>query len=503
MILFAALILSACKKQWDQRTKATDQNLNVNLMQEIKANSDLSTFAGFLERTGLDKELAGSKTYTVWAPTNEALQGLADSIAKVDSNLVKFVKNHITTQAYLTTGIQGSIRLRTLYGKNVSFTPTMVEDANITSADNYVSNGVLNVIDKPLTPRKNIAEYIRSLSDIGILQRDYIKGQDTSYVDTALATIDHLDEHGKPVLVAGTGEVNLNKYFTKVAALNNEDSTYTYFVLADNGFNNQVNKVTPYFATTDADTTKMLATFNVLKDVAVRGKVEEADLPATLQSVMGVNVPINKANIVRTYEASNGIVYVVNDINFALSDKIPTITIQGENPIFYLRTDKGGNVSIRYKIDTTTNLPYNDIRITNTGTKAYYAAYNVGALNTCEYKVVYHIINDTVTTHTPAPGVLQESIAFGPTTGITVAANVRTVQMAVTYPYFDVAPNYYNEVEATNPGAKAGYSIGVQNGHLNVLAYRSLYMYMIGANNTTSGLNDVLLDYIKLIPVLP
>ena len=68
MSLLAILMLSACKKKWDQRDKLTNQQLNVTLMQQIKANANLTTFARLLVKSGYDKELSSSKNFTVYAP---------------------------------------------------------------------------------------------------------------------------------------------------------------------------------------------------------------------------------------------------------------------------------------------------------------------------------------------------------------------------------------------------------------------------------------------------
>jgi hypothetical protein len=72
-VLLGVLAFTACKKQWDQRDAIVDQQLNVNLLQQIQANSNLSIFAGYIVKIGFDKVLSASKTYTVWAPTNAAL----------------------------------------------------------------------------------------------------------------------------------------------------------------------------------------------------------------------------------------------------------------------------------------------------------------------------------------------------------------------------------------------------------------------------------------------
>jgi len=512
VILLGALVMSACKKQWGQRDAVTDQQLNVNLMQQIQANSNLSTFASYLIKIGYDKLLSGSKNYTVWAPTNAALASIDPAVVADTAQLHVFVNNHIANLTYLTTTIQGgTIRIRTLNGKNVTFTPTTVEDANITSFNQYVSNGVLDVIDKALTPKLNIAQFIRSLTTVGLQQQAYVVRNDSTYVDTTKATVSSINPTtGKPILVPNTGVVTVNKYYNKVAAINNEDSTYTYFVLTDAAYTNERNKVSKYFATVtnSVDSTfNLLAGFNVLKDVVVRGLVSPANLPASLTSVNGIPVPIDKTAIVQTYNASNGIVYVMSAMNFDITTKIPTITIEGEKASFYIRSDFTTSqlLNNRLKLDNN-GVQYHDLTIKGSTFAVPFAAYKLTNLNTCQYKVVIRAPNDTAVTHIPAPGNMSERITFGQITAITNSGGTQTPVTAVTYPYQTLTPYIYTEVQQTPATAGtvvAGQTINVVNGNLNVLKITSINMYVMGANSTTANANNVLVDYIKLIPILP
>jgi len=538
MLLFAALVFAGCKKQWDQRDAIVDQQLNVNLFQQIQANGNLSVFAGYLTKIGFDKVLAGSKTYTVFAPTNAALATMDPTIVADTAQLHLFVASHIANQAYLTTGITTPfVRVRLLTGKNSTFTPTTIDDANITSANQYVSNGVLNVIDKALSYRLNISQYARSLTTSASLQAAYIARNDSSFVDTTKATVDHINPAtGKPVLVPNTGVVALNKYFNKVAKLDSEDSLYTYIVLTDAALTAEENKVKSYFVTSSTDTTvNILSGFNVLKDVAIRGLITPASLAAgvnTFKSVNGVNVPINTASIVSTYIASNGIVYVMSACNFNVADKITPIIIQGEQASFY-KQGTGSN-QLRLRSDLTPNFPpqYRDL-LNNSGTvSGYFAAYKLTGMYTCQYKVVIRAINDTVFTKAPsvalvspataptgwtqggvAPAAVNdnyvpynysESIKFGQITAAINTAGVYAITTAVNYPYKNVPPYFYGEISMGNAATGtvvAGQTINMVNGNLNVLKYNSINMYLVGQTSASANLGTIIADYIKLIPI--
>lgn len=513
LLLLITFALSACKKQWDKQTEITDQQLNKTLMQQIQENSNLSTFAGYLTKLGYDKVLSASRTYTVWAPDNQALQSVDPATVADTAKLRLFVANHIANQTFLTTAPQPSLRVRTLNGKNVTFTATTVDDVTITQANQYVNNGVLHIISQPLTPRLNIFDYIKSLSNVGALQKAYLQRQDSTYVDTSRATVASINPAtGKPILVPNTGVVTRNRYFTRVANLSSEDSTYTYFVLTDDAYNAERNKVSRFFTTVtnSQDTTmNILAAYNVLKDVAVRGIVKPADLPGTLVSVNGVNIPINKSAIVQTYNASNGIVYVMNSLNFKLEDKITPIIIEGERPSFYARTDRNSNIFIRARQDPNTLQKFNDIMIRGTDLPAsFYAAYKLSNLYTCRYRVIWRALNDIA--FTTGAVDFQQRLTFGQITATTVDNGTIVSNPTVTYPYTGVGYLRYAELELTGAtlatGTSTNATLNVAGGMLNVTKYASVNMYAQGSTtaytSANADRNAMTLDYVKLIPIL-
>lgn len=532
-LLLITIALSACKKQWDERTEAVDQQLDKNVVQQIQENGNLSTFSGYLTKLGYDKLLAGSKTYTIWAPTNQALQGIDPATVNDTAKLKKFVNNHIASQVYLTTAPKPTMRVRTLGGKNVTFTSTTVEDAQITTANQYVSNGVIHVIDKAIPPKMNISEYIRSLNGVADKHKAYILRNDTNYVDTSKATVQSYDpKTGKPILVPGTGLVSINKYFNRVASLANEDSTYTYFVLTDAAYDAERNKVSKYFATvTNSEDTTMniLAGFNVLKDAAVRGMVPQTGLN-NLVSVNNVPVPAAATAVVQSYSASNGMVYVVNSLPFDIKNKITEIVIQGEQPSFFARTDARGSMFYRSRRDKN-GLTLNDIMIGTTATLPanFFAAYKLPNLYTCQYKIVVRAINDISFT---TPTDIVESFNFGQITAPTISGGTIAPNDVVKFPAQRMGPVSFNGVplvnwdEVTLPTpanksatslltpptniaggnptttATAANTINLTNGNLTVLKRTSINMYVIGANATAANTNNITFDYVKLVPII-
>lgn len=484
LVLFAT-IFASCKNQFDKHDAVSNSALTTNLMEQINQNSNLSKFSQYLVQTGYDKIISSSKTYTVWAPTNAAFQSVDPAILSDTAKLRLFIGNHISNQSYTTTMAGAGLRIKMLNGKNTTFTTTTFETARIVQGNQYVANGILHVIDAAIIPKLNIWDYVNSLTTAGLLQKAYLVSQNYTYQDTSLATVTGVGANGKPILKPGTGIVNKNHYLDQTQNLQNEDGQFTYIVLTDAAYTSETNKVLKYFATSTTDSTANLAAFNVTKDLILPGVIAQANLPDTALSTNNVKVPVLKgANIVQTYNASNGIVYVMSSVNYRLVDKITPIVIQGENPSYFPTSTQVPNFKYRLRVDPN-GVPYKDLFIESiTGTTlpaAYYAGYKVNGAYSVSYRVYERAINEQISTATATTQAAP--IIFSQTLNIYSPYNPVT-----TFGPLAVAYLNYNEVPlGTYTLSRYGY-INITN---------------VGANNTTAGMNSTSLDYLKLVPILP
>ena len=492
LLLLIVAVATSCKSKFDSHDAVTNGVLTSSLLDQINQNPNLSKFSQYLTQKGYDKIIAASKTFTVWAPTNAAFTAVDASILSDTGKLKQFIGNHITNQSYTTGMASPSLRLKTLNGKNATFTQTQFENANIITANLYVGNGILHIIDAAIIPKLNIWEYVNSLTKVGANQLTYLVSQNYSYQDSSLATVTGVTATGKPILKPGTGIVFKNRYLDQTANLKDEDKQFTYIVMTDASYDAENNKVSKYFATSTADSTAKLTAFNVTKDLVIPGAYTPTALPDTLLSINNVKVPVSRGvYVVQSYAASNGIVYVMSNTNFKLVDKIPTITIQGENPAFFSRTDRGGATGYRLRNDPS-GIPYKDIYIATNGntvlTAAFYAAYTISNANSVTYKVYERAINEQVTTPTPATATVplipsvpvlfaQQLSVFSPFSPLPTSFGFQTVAYL----------NYSEVLIGTFTNTRYGYLRFTNN----------------GANVATANLNSITLDYLKLVPVLP
>jgi len=468
-VLFTLALFTffGCKDEWEEHTGITDPEVSLTLLQKIQQNPELSKFHDFLVQTRYDKVLESSKKYTVWAPNNQALQNLDAAIVSDTAKLRQFVGNHIVTQAYFTNMPNPELRLKSLNGKYVKFYPAKLEDAEIVIANQYVSNGVVHVISKPVLPKQNVWEYILSTN---YKLKDYVLSLDHLVLDAALAEQTGVEPlTGKPIYKPGTGLVSKNRLFEKTGHLANEDQEYTFILLTDAALDTERNKLKPYTKAATADSTEQLASLYVVKDLAFKGLYTPENLPDMLTSADGVKVPINKSAIISYQYTSNGIVYVMSAANVPLQDKILPVRVEGEAPTGFSRTDKSGNIAYRLRKDPNTGAMFNDIYISNHKIPLFHVRYDVPEVYSVKYKVYWVAPNDvqTVTFKQRFAVTNPESMAF---------------------PETEVKLDVYSEVYI---------------GEFTASELSDMSFYIVAADNGVDQTNSINLDYFKLVPQLP
>ena len=171
-VSMSILLFYGCKKLTEEHNAVTDDSLDKTLAEVISSDADLSTFSKYLLQTGYDKVISSSKNYTVFAPVNSALATLDAAIVNDPVKLKKFVGNHIAIQLYSTRNVTSLTRIIMLSGKYNNMQSSKIEEANITVADKYASNGILQVVDKMLPALDNSWEFISTNTAAPVKQKD-------------------------------------------------------------------------------------------------------------------------------------------------------------------------------------------------------------------------------------------------------------------------------------------------------------------------------------------
>ena len=470
--LFFVMVFSQCSKKWDKHNAITNNALNNNLAEAISNTPNLTKFSDLLVKSGYDKIISSSKTYTVWAPTDQALQSLDPSITSDSVKLKMFVANHITNQSYLA-GSGGDQRIKMLNGKYITVSTNKFDSANIVTANAYSNNGIFHIIDKYIPRMDNIWEFVNNTT-VAPLMKSFLQSLNRNAFDPSIAKQTGVNPTtGLPVYDTATGTVVRNNFLDSVINVSDETSEYTLILLTDGSFTAEMNKLMPWFVTSTTDSTTRLSGVWLVKDLAFKGVYTAAQLPDTLMSQYGVKVPINKSAITASYRTSNGIVHVMSQVNFNLKDKFPPIYIQGEKPTGFA-ADRRGNTFYRVRFNPVTGQNFNDIMITNYGFANYYIRYAVKGLNSMRYNAYWVAVNDLQTTplwqQRLANGFVRNDTAF-----------------VTTLPAVTIAYNDYNEV-----------FLGQFT--FTTFANRDFLVYGPTTSSTTGNNNAITLDYIKLEP---
>lgn len=399
-ILLVALIVVtgiwSCQK-WDAHNGVNTPALNETLLEQINKNASLSKFSEYLAKTGLDKELSSSKNYTVFAPVNEALATLSAEVINDTAQLKAVLKNMIASQQYFTRNAADSIRVPMLNGKRVFFYNKKFDDANITQADIFVRNGVLHIIDKAITPLPNLWDYVVG-SAATYTQNAYISSLNFLQQDRSKAVLDSINPiTGDSVYKPNTGMVTVNTFKTKICDIAAEDSLFTFIILANSGFNSEVDRIKPFFQSKDASIANNNASFFVVKDLVISGMYLPSQLPSALLSKFNVHVPIDASKIIESHKVSNGMVYVLSDAACDMAEKIPALKVEGEYPstVSSVESKYTSKIFFRDRMNPFTGVPFKDIYL-NLGSSGanYYVEYQTNGLLTAKYKVYWVAFSD-------------------------------------------------------------------------------------------------------------
>lgn len=521
-----AILFAGCSKKWDEHNEVTNPILNQKLLDKINADPELSKFSEFLVSTGYDSVLASSKTFTVWAPTNAALQAVDPALIDTKDELKLFVGNHLANQTYLTIATApASIRVRTLNGKNVTFSATAVDGVPLASKDFYVGNGVLHTISTAIIPKVNAWEYLMSTTGI---QKDELVKLNFTFFDATKAEETGVDANGNTIYKPGTGFFTRNAYLNSVN-ISNEDSVYTYIILTDAAFVAERAKLTKYYKLgvdplTTMDSTAVYTNRSIIKDLAFKGVLDKDNFPASAYSVGdSVRFHLDKSAIVETKQVSNGVVYVMNSINYDMIGaggtydpytKIKPILIQGEN--INNNTDfLSVKANTRPTRRDNNGVIFTQLQVENHATASYWARYRPSAINSTTYKVVWRVVreNNLVPAAAASPLVAGSDLVYSP---MRVA-----FKSSIITPGFNLIPKpgvvpvlNSNGQQAVDANGKLRFAPDYEERTLGQYAVDKYYattfkfgnesrlpIYLVGNTSTANGQNTLLLDYIKLIPI--
>ncbi len=309
--LVAALSLTSCSDDWDNHYDRNESAASESVLEMVEADPQLSTFAKMLEISGYKELLGSSQTFTVFAPTNDALASV--DLTDVDE-VKRIVANHMArfNNSTATSATQG---VKMFNGKRFFFTDGGFGGASLLQTDKIARNGILHVVSSQIPYIYNLREYIdthASTSDIAA----FIRRFDEKRLDVDASVAIGVDENGQTVYDSVLIDFNpiFNTPVRGLGAIADEDSVFSMIIPDNAAWQQAYERISPYFKVYNADQAvadsiaDVQTSLAILSDLVYRAEVTDPAAFPMLMSTTGseiTDVPSLFAGTNRI-QASNG-----------------------------------------------------------------------------------------------------------------------------------------------------------------------------------------------------
>lgn len=141
--------------------ESTPAETSQDIVALASGNDDLSTLVQAVTAAELVETLQGDGPFTVFAPTNEAFEGLGDTLTTLlepenKDDLANVLTYHVVPGELMAADLEDGQQLETVQGETLEVSiegdEVKVGDATVVTADVDASNGVVHVIDTVLQP---------------------------------------------------------------------------------------------------------------------------------------------------------------------------------------------------------------------------------------------------------------------------------------------------------------------------------------------------------------
>lgn len=369
------LMLSACQdNDWDDHYGIDNSNTaTMSVMQTLEANTDYSEFCKVIKEQHLDTLLNSDQSFTVWAPTNNAMAAFVS-----DGNDVEhFLQNHINRYVYSAADLTDTInvRIKMLNGKFQNFAKggegLTFSDIALTGNDYAATNGLIHTLSKVAPFYLNIYESIKENVGKTDSLSHYLQSFDEYTFDKSNSTATGKNELGQ--LVYDSVFVYSNPWMKKYGDLYKEDSIYTVIVPDNECWKAAYAETSKYFRTfgtlVDAkestlkvptrtyevddqladSLTRAYAIQNMASNLVFRGKTDFSAAPGDSLVATSGNVfhhPIDLLAGANAETVSNGTIWHASQWNYQPEDCfLKEIVVEAEDT--KNRTDAYANVFSR------------------------------------------------------------------------------------------------------------------------------------------------------------
>ena len=248
------VMMAGCSEWDDHYDDSSFQTVNssATLWENLSVieGDQFSKFANLAKKVGYDTILTATQTYTVWAPTNDAITNYDELMQMSEDRLrEEFVENHIARNSYPASGAVDK-RVIMLNNKVNRFSGDLgkylLNDSPILKENIPSKNGVIHALygEMPFLPNiyqsldtldERISDFSRFYHSFDHSQLNLAKSTPGPVVDGELTYLDSVTEKWNDL------------YSRCNAYINVEDSNYTMIVPSNKGFENALSRIRKYF----------------------------------------------------------------------------------------------------------------------------------------------------------------------------------------------------------------------------------------------------------------
>ncbi|MBR3286408.1 MAG: fasciclin domain-containing protein [Bacteroidales bacterium] len=347
-LVSSMMVLASCNDDWDERTSLIDPSLSdTDLWEEVSEQSNLSIFKEILTKTGYAQYLSADydiSVLTVFAPTDEAFNAAFQNgtlvreefMADIDG-LKDFLNRHIANTMHMGELSIDPYRVKMWDGRRVYFAPKadasgkmyVDEDIPLTDFNIMCKNGVMHTINSIIPDRDNVWTAATKL---------LTSNGDPLQLLNAISRFDYraMDPESR---INGYNEADQPTYDTlwidsnhilDFKDISNEDTVYTYVVLQDEGYIPLAAKYGKIYKRDVAAESDSLTIMNLNLDLIFPGDLNLKSA-GEYESVTGVRVKLDPADLIKITRASNGYVYEMRTASITFrNNKVKDVIIEGE-----------------------------------------------------------------------------------------------------------------------------------------------------------------------------
>lgn len=217
VVLFLGLVFSGCKNDWDEHYDTYPETVDQNVWDAMQNNEEISQFVQILAENQLDTLFRTDKAYSIFAPSNSAMQAFLNS-NEVDTTLLKY---HISRFFIQLKNISGKRKIQT-YSEKFALLERNGNEATLDGIKiNFESllyeNGKYFIIEQVAPPRPNLYEFFSKNNEV--LKR-YIDSQDSIILDPEKSIPIGFDDDGNTIY--DSVKIVYNKFEAEFFAVSEE-----------------------------------------------------------------------------------------------------------------------------------------------------------------------------------------------------------------------------------------------------------------------------------------